>query len=174
MAVAVGVCRHSRRCGSAVTRSRLNGSTRAWRPAGGSSRASKPAAALEEQIRSHLAHRSAQREVKYRIHGNHVRVRFVEGGSRAAAEVIGFVHNPDSDPNGFLDRTQSLLERIHARGAKGAPLKPALDRWLVVADEDGQSHVGTYRYVLPQLSIATDFKKTLVVLAGGRIELLTC
>ena len=136
--------------------------------------AAKTAAALEEQIRSHLAHRSAQREVKYRIHGNHVRVRFVEGGSRAAAEVIGFVHNPDSDPNGFLDRTQSLLERIHARGAKGAPLKPALDRWLVVADENGQSHVGTYRYVLPQLSIATDFKKTLVVLAGGRIELLTC
>src|SRR5205823_14029114 len=71
------------------------------------------------------------------------------------------------------DRTQSLLERIHARGANGAPLKPALDRWLVVADEDGQSHVGTYRYVLPQLSIATDCKKTLVLLAGGGSELLT-
>jgi len=85
--------------------------------------AAKTAAALEDQIRSHLAHRSAQREVKYRIHGNHVRVRFVEGGSRAAAEVIGFVHNPDSDPNGFLDRTQSLLERIHARGAKGRSLE---------------------------------------------------
>src|SRR5438132_751453 len=41
--------------------------------------AAKTAAALEDQIRSHLAHRSAQREVKYRIHGNHVRVRFVEG-----------------------------------------------------------------------------------------------
>lgn len=133
---------------------------------------SKTAAALEDKIRSSLARRSAQREAKETIHGNQIRVRVVKGGSRRASKVIGFVHNPDSDPEVLLDVTQSLIEGIGAKAAKGAPAAVAGARWLVLAGDDRLSHIDTYRQAYSQLSIPTGFKKILMVLAGGRIETL--
>jgi hypothetical protein len=64
------------------------------------------AAALEDKIRIYLARRSAQVEAKETIHGNQIRSR-CEGRSRRTSKVIGFVHNPDSDPE-FL-----LTPRMH-------------------------------------------------------------
>jgi hypothetical protein len=87
--------------------------------------------------------------------------------------VIGFVHNPDSDPDVLFDITLSLIERIGAKARTGAPARSAGDRWLVLAGDDRFSHMETYRHVYPQLSIPTDFKKVLMVLADGRIETLT-
>jgi hypothetical protein len=89
------------------------------------------------------------------------------------SKVIGFVHNPDSDPDVLFRLTQSLLQHIGAAARKRAPKKFTGDRWLVVADQDGLSHIETYRHVYSQLSISTDFKKILIVLAGGRVETLT-
>jgi len=134
---------------------------------------SKTAAALEDKIRTYLARRSAQVEAKDTIHGNQIRVRLVKGGSRRTSKVIGFVHNPDSDPDVLLDITHSLIERIGAKARKGAPARSAGDRWLVLAGEDRLSHIEPYRHVYSQLSIPTHFKKILMVLAGGRIETLT-
>src|SRR5208283_511813 len=119
-----------------------------------------------------LARRSAQ-EVKDTIDGNQIRVRLVKGVSRQMSKAIGFVHNPDSDPDVLLRLTQSLLQHIGAAAGKRAPKKFTGDRWLVVANQDGLSHIETYRHVYSQLSIPTDFKKILIVLAGGRIETLT-
>ncbi|SDR57106.1 hypothetical protein SAMN05444161_6469 [Rhizobiales bacterium GAS191] len=134
---------------------------------------SRTAAALEDKIRVCLARRSAQLEVKDTIHGNQIRVRLVKGVSRRVSKVIGFVHNPDSDPDVLLHVTQSLLQNIGAAADKRPPEKFTGDRWLVVANKDGLSYIETYRHVYSQLSISTDFKKILMVLAGGRVETLT-
>lgn len=127
-----------------------------WQP-------SKTASALEDIIRNRLAPRSAALvppgKAKYRIHENQIRVRLVRGGSRRASKVIGFVHNPNSDPELLLDMTQSLIEGIGAKSGKGGPARSAEDRWLVLAGEDLPSSIETYRQVYSQLSISTHFKK---------------
>ena len=130
-------------------------------------------AALEDNIRTYLARQSAQGEAKHTIHGNQIRVRLVKGGSRRTTKVIGFVHNPDSDPDGLFDITLSLIERIGAKARTGAPASSADDRWLVLAGDDRFSYIEPYRHVCSQLSIPTGFKKILVVLADGRIETMT-
>lgn len=131
---------------------------------------SKTAAAMESRIRGSFAHRSTQVEVKDTICGNQIRFRVVQGVSRRMSKVIGFVHNPDSDPDVLLSLTQSLLQHIGAAADRRAPETFTGDRWLVVANEDGLSHIETYRCVYDQLSIPTDFKRILMVLAGGRVE----
>jgi hypothetical protein len=134
---------------------------------------SKTAAALEGKIRPHLAHWPAAGEVKDTIHGNRVRARLVNRASKRTGKVIGFVHNPDSDPDILFDVTQSLLESIGAKADKRAPARLSGDRWLVVANEDGLSQMETYRQLYSQLSIPTDFRKILMVLANGRVETLS-
>ena len=78
--------------------------------------ASKTAAAVEKKVRSSLARRPVRVDLAETIHGNHIRVRLVNGVSNGA-RVIGFVHNPDSDPNILFDVTRSLLPR--SRSARG-------------------------------------------------------
>jgi len=134
---------------------------------------SKTAEALEDKIRACLARRTALGEVKDTIHGNRVRVRIVKGGSRQGSKVIGFVHNPDSDPDALMDLTQSLLDRLSAEAGKRVPSRLASERWLVVANENGLPYVETYRHVCSQLSIPDGFKKILMVFAGGQVETLT-
>jgi hypothetical protein len=133
----------------------------------------KTAAALEDKIRIYLARRSVPVAFKDTIHGNQIRVRLVKGGAKRTSKVIGFVHNSDSRPDVLLDMAHSLLERIGAESVKRAPARFAGDRWLIVANEDGLAHIETYRQIYSQLSIPTDFKKILMVLAGGRVETLT-
>jgi hypothetical protein len=133
----------------------------------------KTAAALEDNIRTYLARQSAEVEARYTIHGNQIRVRLAKDGSRRTTKVIGFVHNADSDPDVLFDITLSLIERIGAKACMGAPARSAGDRWLVLAAEDGLSHIEPYRDVYSQLSIPTDFKKILMLLADGRIATLT-
>lgn len=134
---------------------------------------SKTAAALEGKIRTCLACRSAQVDARDTIHGNQIRVRSVKGGSRRTTKVIGFVHNPDSDADVLLDITHSLIECIGTKAGQSAPAGFAGDRWLVLAGGDRLSHIEPYRHVYSQLSITTDFKKIVMMLAGGRIEALT-
>ncbi len=120
---------------------------------------SKTGVALESKIRDCLVRRSA--EVEDTICGNRIRVRFVKGVSKRMSNVIGFVHNPDSDPDVLLRLTQSLLQHIGAAADKRSPAQFTGDRWLVLANEDGPSYIETYRHVYSQLSISSDFKKIL-------------
>jgi hypothetical protein len=133
---------------------------------------SSTAAALASKLRDGLAQRSARVAVKETIHGNQIRARLVTGLSRSMPKMIGFVHNPDSDPEVLLRLTQTLLQHIGAAADKRPPERFRGDRWLVVADREGLSYIETYRHVCSQLSISTDFKKILMVLADGRVELL--
>jgi hypothetical protein len=133
---------------------------------------SQTAAVLENKIRVCLARRSVQVEARDTIHGNLTRVRLVKGTSTRTSKVIGFVHNRDSYPDVMLDMTQSLLECIGAEAGKRAPAGFGGDRWLVLANDNGLPHIETYRHVYSRLCIPTDFKKILMVLAGGRVETL--
>lgn len=132
----------------------------------------KTADTLEDRILSSLAHRSARLELKDTIHGNQIRVRLVKsfGGT---SRVIGFVHNPDSDPEILLGVTDLLLKCIGADAGKGMPAGFAGDRWLVIGYEGKPIQVDTYRQVCSQISLPSDLKKVLMVFAGGLVESLS-
>ncbi|MBV9218908.1 MAG: hypothetical protein JO366_09945 [Methylobacteriaceae bacterium] len=132
----------------------------------------KTAAALEDRIRMCLARRPAPVEAEDKIHGNRIRVRVMKGAPIRMSKVIGFVHNPDSDPEVLLHVTQSFLQLLGEATDHRPPKDFTGDRWLVVAHEDGLLHVQTYRHICSHLSIPTDFGRILMVLAGGRVETL--
>jgi len=134
--------------------------------------ASKTAAALEDKIRALLARRTERIDEKATIHGNHIRIRLEKSASRAAAKVIGFVHNPDTDPQVLMNMTRALLELLRARADTDARKKFVGDRWLVVMNEGTSAHIDAYRYIYFQLRILTDFAKILMVFGDGRVEAL--
>jgi hypothetical protein len=133
----------------------------------------KTAAALEERIHFLLARRSLPLEIRDTIHGNGIRMRLVRVGSRGTSKLIGFVHNPGSDPDVLLDLAQSLRVAIRAAGTRRAPTGFAGERWLVLAHQDGLVDVETYRHVLAQGTVPAGFNRILMVLAGGGVESLT-
>jgi hypothetical protein len=135
--------------------------------------ASKTTAALKDRIKACLACRPAEAEIKDTIHGNQIRIRLVKDAPWRVSKVIGFVHNPGSDPDVLLNLTQLLVQHIGSAAGKCAPKEFAGDRWLVIAHEDGFPHIETYRHIYSQLSISTDFQKILMVLSSGRVETLS-
>lgn len=131
----------------------------------------KTADVLEEEIRALLGRRSPGRDEEDTIHGNRVRIRLVRGDFGRAPKLIGFVHNPDSDPRRILDATSELLDRIGAeKGRQAARL--AGDRWLVLTSAGGAAYLDAYRYIVSQLRAAADFTKILMVRDDGRVEML--
>jgi hypothetical protein len=72
--------------------------------------ASKTAATLAENVRALLARRRARLDLDATVNGNRIRVRLLKGVSNA--KVVGFVHNPDCDPEILFDAIQSLLRRV--------------------------------------------------------------
>ena len=73
--------------------------------------AAKTATMLAEKVRGAVAHQSARVDLKETINGNEVRVRLLKGVLNGR-RLIGFVHNPDSDPEILFEATQSLLRRV--------------------------------------------------------------
>lgn len=132
---------------------------------------SKTAESLEEKIRILLRRRSLRQDEKGTIHGNRVRIRISKGGSERAPKVIGFVHNPDSDPLLLLNMTNELLELNIFEAKRQAP-KPEGDRWLVVINAGESSSLEAYRYIYAQLRIPTDFNKILMVFGDGHVGTL--
>lgn len=129
---------------------------------------SKTAAALEDKIRTLLGRESPGRNEKGTIHGNRVHIRLVKVKCERAPQLIGFVHNSDSDPLQLLSMTRDLLELITAAAGRRAR-----DRWLVLVSAGGISGLEAYRYICSQLRRATNFKKVLMVSGDGRVGLLT-
>jgi hypothetical protein len=127
---------------------------------------SRTATAMEEKIRRLVATRAAPARRTDTIHGNEIQVHLLKGGTGRTAKLIGFVHNPDSDPSILIDVARSLLARIRS-GERAAG-----SRWLVVASEDGPVPIETCRQVCSQLGVRTVFEQTLVVLPGARIVTL--
>jgi hypothetical protein len=132
----------------------------------------KTADTLEDRILTSLAHRSTRVELRDTIHGNQVRVRLVTSFS-GTSKVIGFVHNPDSDPEVLLGVSDLLLKCIGADADKRLPAGFAGDRWLVIGSEGKPVQVDTYRRVCSQISLPADLKKVLMVFAGGLVDSLS-
>ncbi|ALN85620.1 hypothetical protein LC55x_2352 [Lysobacter capsici] len=134
---------------------------------------SKTAAELEANISECFRCSSAPVEISDTICGNQIRVRFAKGGAKPASKVVGFVHNPGTDPRVLFDLAAGLLRHIGA-ALDRRPLESFDgDRWLVIADEHDHARIGTYRQVYSQLGVSTDFNKMLVVFADGQVETLT-
>ena len=133
---------------------------------------SKTAAALEDKIQTLLRRGSPGQDKKDTIHGNRVQIRLLRDRSERAPKMIGFVHNSDSDPLLLLNMTCELLELISAEAGRRAT-RLAGDRWLVVISAGGISCLEAYRSICSQLRRATDFKKILMVLGDGSVEVLT-
>ena len=86
--------------------------------------------------------------------------------------MIGFVHNPDSNPIVLLDSAQALLACVHAAAGRRLSAGFAGGRWLVIAAEEETALIEAYRSVCSQLSAPTGFERILMVTAGGRVEVL--
>ena len=133
---------------------------------------SKTAASLEDEIQTLLQRGSPGRDANNTIHGNRVQIRLLRDESQRAPKMIGFVHNPDSDPLLLLNMTRELLELISAEAGRRAS-RLAGDRWLVVISAGGISCLEAYRYIYSQLRMTTDFEKILMVFNDGRVGMLT-
>lgn len=140
--------------------------------------ASKTAGALEHKIQTLLGRGSAGRDEKDMIHGNRVRIRLLREETEGGPRMIGFVHNPDTDPLLLMSMTLELLEVMSAEATKRATrigVRPGLgnDRWLVVTSARGASCLEAYRYIYSHLRVAADFKKILMVFGDGGVGALT-
>jgi len=133
---------------------------------------SQTAAELESKIDEGLRRGAAQVEISDTICGNQTRVRFAKGGARSASKVIGFVHNPDTDPHVLFDLSAALLKHVSAAVDKRPLESFDGERWLVIADERDHAWIGTYRHVYSQLGVCSEFSKMLVVFADGQVETL--
>jgi len=103
----------------------------------------KIAASLEDKIKTLLGRGSTRpdppaRDQRDTIHGNRIRIRVLRDGAERAPKLIGFVHNPNSDPLLLLNMTHELLDLISADAGKRAR-SAAGDRWLVVISARGIS-----------------------------------
>jgi hypothetical protein len=132
--------------------------------------ASKTVAALEVMVPGLLARRA--RDKIETACGNSIRVRVVKSGTLRAAKVMGFVHSAEADSGAIVGLTETLLEHIGAAERKPAPGKLPKVRWLIIADEEGLPRIETYRHLYAQLGVSVGFDKIVLVLAGGRVDVL--
>jgi hypothetical protein len=127
----------------------------------------RTATAIEEKIRKLVATRAAPARLTGTIHGNRIQVHLLKGGTGRTARLIGFVHNPDSDPSILIDVARALLARI------GSGERTAGPRWLIVASQNGPVPVEACRHVCSQLGTGSVFERTLAVVPGGGVATLS-
>jgi hypothetical protein len=133
--------------------------------------AARTAVAIEDRVRPLLAGRPAGARLAARIHGNHVRIRIVRGGTKTTSKLVGFVHNPDVDPGALFELTRALL--LATGSGKPRTAGGGEEHWLVVVSRSGLLPIGTYRNVCEQLGLHTVFTRILLALPDGGIETLT-
>jgi len=127
----------------------------------------RTATAIEEKIRKLLATRAAPARLTDTIHGNGVQLHLLKGGTGRTARLIGFVHNPDSDPGILIDVARALLARVGSGERTPGP------HWLIVASQNGAVPVEACRHVCSQLGIGRVFERTLAVVPGGGVASLS-
>ncbi len=134
---------------------------------------SKTAAALEDKIRALLGSRPPRRDARATIHGNRTRIRFVRIASARAPKLLGFVHNPGTDPVLLFNMTAELLELL-SFPSRTRPRRVGrrTDRWLVLISPRSSSCLGAYRYIYSRLRIAKGHHKVLMVLGDGSVGML--
>jgi hypothetical protein len=128
------------------------------------------AEALERTLPASLA--SGRLAFSETIHGNRVTARLVRSDLSRSAKVIGFVHNPDSDPDVLFAAARSLIASIGSAAVDRGKPKTASESWLILANQNGHQHIETFRSIFTQLSMPDSFAKILIVFADGRVETL--
>jgi len=86
--------------------------------------------------------------------------------------MIGFVHNPDSNPLELLNMAGELIELASAEAVTRAP-GLAGDRWLVVISARGIACLEAYRHIYSQFRKVSRFQKIVMVFGDGRVGILT-
>lgn len=70
-------------------------------------RPSQTIAGLEDRIRNALARRSAGVSIHEQLHGNAISIWVIDAPSLQMSKVVGFVHNPETDPRRLLEMTRA-------------------------------------------------------------------
>ncbi len=133
--------------------------------------ASKTTAALEDKLQTLLKSKLSGQDVEAAIHGNHIRIRLVRNQSERAPKMVGFVHNPDTDPLLLFSMACELLDLASARTGQRAA-RNADAHWLVLVSAKGTSYLEAYRSIVSQIQAGTSFEKVLLVFGDGRVEVL--
>jgi hypothetical protein len=127
---------------------------------------SKTAASVADKIQALLVQGPLGSDERETIQGNQVVIRLFRHGSHQVPKLIGFGHNPDSDPLQLLNMSGGLLELISLRRSMTG------DRWLLVITSGERSSLDLGRYIFSQLGAATGFQKILMASGNCTIEVL--
>ncbi len=131
--------------------------------------AARTAEAIEAQIRSRLRSRATGDSV-HRLHGNTVRIWVLKGSSGTTARLLGFVHNPDTDPTVLMEVTRAMLRALglprRVRAARTGK------RWLIIDDSSLSLSTGTWQNLCGQLGLETAFGRVYLQQGeGGLVRL---
>jgi hypothetical protein len=129
----------------------------------------KTAAAIAGRIRDGLG----RSDVSATIHGNRVRLRHMAGMPKQMPRLIGFVHNPETDPGPVLDLTQRFVQGVGEAARRRVSRSSTRERWLVLTNRHGHPYTETYRRIRQQIAMPAGFAKILVMLPDGTVEDLT-
>jgi hypothetical protein len=129
----------------------------------------KTAEAIADRIRG--GHRRG--DVNATIHGNQVQLRRIARVPKQMPKLIGFVHNPETDPGPILNLMQAMLRGIGEAMLQRKAGSATRERWLILSNPNGHLHADTYRRIWEQIAIPSGFAKILVVLPGGKVADLT-
>ena len=132
----------------------------------------RTAAALVSLAQEALARPAATADIADTIQGNHIRMRRLQGASSRGPNVIGFVHNPDSDLDALLAVAQSLLQHMGTTAARYAPKTFSGAHWLAIADDAALIPTEACRQICAELGISSHFDKILMVRGGKLVETL--
>jgi hypothetical protein len=126
--------------------------------------ASKTADDLEDRLNGLVGGRVRPRDIRETIHGNSVEVRVVRDASKRVPKLIGFVHNPETDPSFLLSTTSTWLELVG---------QARRDSWLVVIGGGDPSWLEAHRVIYSQLGVENEIQTVMMVFGDGSVESLT-
>jgi len=131
----------------------------------------KTAATLKEKIEILLGRPTSKRDEKDTVHGNGIQIRLLRNKREQAPKLVGFVHNPETDPLLLLNMAQEWIEFIGGVVEGPAEFR-AEDRWLVAITSRTRSCLAVYRSIAAQMRMANSYGKILLMFADGSIESL--
>lgn len=125
----------------------------------------RTAAAIADVVRARIARGSA-RDLVTILHGNGVRVRIVAHTLMHAPPLIGFVHNPEPQPQRLLDCATEWLAVLGRASARRR--RTTGERWLRAHGSGRLAFAAVDGHVCSQLLCATPFSAIVVVDSSGR------
>lgn len=84
----------------------------------------KTAVEIAGAARDLLHRRTFDRDARRMVHGNAVRIRRIKGAPPSAPKLIGYVHNPETDPLPLFDAAEELMRAGPAASAPSPAPRP--------------------------------------------------